>query len=368
MDDLLPIGRFARLSGASVHTLRHYDGVGLLAPAEVDTATGNRRYRPDQIRSVRLIRALRWMDLPVEEIRQLLGAASQEEVRVVLSRHLDRLGRQRSRLDAQIADVTRFLERGLEMPAVQSGCRPVQIMIAVNDKRESIAFYQALLGAPYEVAQRTGHGDFSSFVFGEYGRDDFFLLWLLDDPDRMDWPGRSSFGFLVDDVEAAQARALAAGAAEAVAPREAEGMPRHSAVRDPAGNWVWLFQGKTDCRPVQLRIAADNGPAAVRFYQEAFGLRYEVARRTGHGDFSSFVFGEYGRDDFFLLWLLDDPDRMDWPGPANFSLLVDDLDAVHRRTLAAGATEIAAPRETEGMPRNSRVRDPSGNWVGLVQG
>ena len=35
-EELLTIGRFARLSGLSAHTLRHYDDVGLLAPAVVD--------------------------------------------------------------------------------------------------------------------------------------------------------------------------------------------------------------------------------------------------------------------------------------------------------------------------------------------
>ncbi len=35
-DDLMTIGRFAHISGLSVHSLRHYDDVGLLAPAAVD--------------------------------------------------------------------------------------------------------------------------------------------------------------------------------------------------------------------------------------------------------------------------------------------------------------------------------------------
>ena len=62
------------------------------------------------------------------------------------------------------------------MPTIESWCRPVQIMIAVDDIQASVAFYQALLGQGYEVTQRTEHEDFSTFVFGEYGRDDFFLL------------------------------------------------------------------------------------------------------------------------------------------------------------------------------------------------
>jgi len=38
------IGEVARASGLSVSALRFYDGAGVLVPAEVDPATGYRRY------------------------------------------------------------------------------------------------------------------------------------------------------------------------------------------------------------------------------------------------------------------------------------------------------------------------------------
>jgi predicted enzyme related to lactoylglutathione lyase len=179
---------------------------------------------------------------------------------------------------------------------------------------------------------------------------------------------RSNFGLLVPDLDAAHNRALAAGATEVIGPRESEGMPRNSAVRDPNGNWISLFQGWTGPRPAQIMIAVDDAAASAAFYEQAFGIRSEVARRTKEADYSAFMFGEYQRDDFFLLWLLDDQDRFDRPGRSNFSFLVDDLDAVHQHALTAGATEVAAPHDTEGMPRNSTIRDPSGNWIGLAQG
>ena len=79
------------------------------------------------------------------------------------------------------------------------------------------------------------------------------------------------------------------------------------------------------------------------------------------------MFGTYGHDDFFLLWLLDDPHRSDRPGTSNFSFLVGDLDAAHAEAIGAGATEVSPPHESEGMPRNFALRDPSGNWIGLAQ-
>ena len=43
-EQLMSIGRFARLTGLTVKALRHYDEVGLLRPAAVDPGTGYRSY------------------------------------------------------------------------------------------------------------------------------------------------------------------------------------------------------------------------------------------------------------------------------------------------------------------------------------
>ncbi len=43
---VMPIGRFSRLTGVGVKALRHYDEVGLLVPAAVDDETGYRFYSP----------------------------------------------------------------------------------------------------------------------------------------------------------------------------------------------------------------------------------------------------------------------------------------------------------------------------------
>ena len=241
-DELMTIGRFARLTGLSVGTLRHYDEVGLLSPASVDPATGYRRYRGGQARRARQIRMLRWDDLPIEEIRQVLDDPTGAVARDVLASHRRRLERQRDLLTARIRDAGRFAEEGMTMPAVQAGCRPAQIKIAVDDVDAPVAFYVKAFGFRYDVVQRTEQADYSAFIFGAYGQDDFFLLHLITGQERMDLPGRSTFGLLVEDLDACHARAVDAGATEVVAPHDAEGMPRCSAIRDPSGNWVWLYQ------------------------------------------------------------------------------------------------------------------------------
>jgi hypothetical protein len=64
---LMPIGRFSRLTGVGVKALRHYDEIGLLVPAAVDDDTGYRFYSADQVDRAEAIRLLRRLDMPLEE-------------------------------------------------------------------------------------------------------------------------------------------------------------------------------------------------------------------------------------------------------------------------------------------------------------
>ena len=235
-EELLTIGRFAHISGFSVHTLRHYDDIGLLVPANVDPSTGYRRYRRTQVRDARLIQALRWIDLPIEQLRVVLADPSAEPAEVLRS-HRRHLQRQQSRLAARIQDVDRYLEKGITMSPV-TGSRPVQLKIPVDDTDAAIAFYQQAFGFHYDVTRRTENEEYSSFVFGKYGENDFFLLHLLADPAQADRLGPTTFGLLVEDLAESHARALAAGATESrhrTTPRGCPAAPR-SGIRAETGS------------------------------------------------------------------------------------------------------------------------------------
>ena len=78
-------------------------------------------------------------------------------------------------------------------------------------------------------------------------------------------------------------------------------------------------------------------------------------------------FGKWPSDQFFLLNISEAGRRPDRAGKACFGFLVDDLDAVHKRAVAAGATETHAPHDASRMPRTSSVPDPSGNLINLYQ-
>lgn len=101
-EDLLSIGRFARLAGLSVGALRHYDELGLLRPADVDRFTGYRRYRRDQLATARTIARLRELELALDEIREVLAADDPGEQR-------DRIAVHRGRVEARTNRLQRLL-------------------------------------------------------------------------------------------------------------------------------------------------------------------------------------------------------------------------------------------------------------------
>jgi DNA-binding transcriptional MerR regulator len=90
-NELLSIGRFARLSGLSVGALRHYDELDLLRPAEVDRSTSYRRYRREQLETARTIARLRDVEMPIDEIRAVLTADDPAERRRLVAAHRERL-------------------------------------------------------------------------------------------------------------------------------------------------------------------------------------------------------------------------------------------------------------------------------------
>jgi DNA-binding transcriptional MerR regulator len=69
------IGQFSTLSGVSTKTLRFYDEIGLLRPASVDSRTGYRRYRLQQLEELASILALKSLGVPLAQVRNWLGAA-----------------------------------------------------------------------------------------------------------------------------------------------------------------------------------------------------------------------------------------------------------------------------------------------------
>lgn len=117
MDGLMPIGRFSLLAGLSIKTLHHYDAIGLLRPAEVDQGSGYRRYRAAQLREATVIRALRDVAMPLDEVAEVVRMWNDPDaVRNHLKRHRERLESDATEAGRRLAFVDQLLEDGGPMP------------------------------------------------------------------------------------------------------------------------------------------------------------------------------------------------------------------------------------------------------------
>ena len=76
---MLKIGDFSKLSRVSIRMLRHYDDLGLLKPAEIDTFTGYRYYREEQLFTVGRITALKDMGFALADIVRILAIYEDRE-------------------------------------------------------------------------------------------------------------------------------------------------------------------------------------------------------------------------------------------------------------------------------------------------
>ena len=59
------IGDFSKVSRVSIRVLRHYDELGMLKPAQVDSQTGYRYYTADQLQRLNRVLAFREMGFPL---------------------------------------------------------------------------------------------------------------------------------------------------------------------------------------------------------------------------------------------------------------------------------------------------------------
>ncbi|MFF6995325.1 MerR family transcriptional regulator [Streptomyces sp. NPDC008313] len=113
-DGLCGIGELAEHAGVTVKTVRFYSDRGLLPEAR-RSAGGHRRYGPDALDRLRLIRSLRGLGLPVAEIRRVLDEEDTAGERGGAGGVLrDAVAGQLSRLGSEIRAL-RWREAGLRL-------------------------------------------------------------------------------------------------------------------------------------------------------------------------------------------------------------------------------------------------------------
>jgi len=136
---LLPIGMFSRASSLSIKTLRAYHEGGILVPARVDPWSGYRSYTVDQLADAAVVVRLRALDLPLEQVREVLRARDPEVTRRILLEH--RIG-----MEARLAATERIVAE------LQAGSAPTtHTPVHVRTKPAQHTLAHILAYAPFAV-------------------------------------------------------------------------------------------------------------------------------------------------------------------------------------------------------------------------
>ncbi|WP_062463849.1 MerR family transcriptional regulator [Demequina soli] len=115
----LDIAAVARLAGVTSRTLRHYDAIGLLAPAATGH-DGRRRYGDAELLRLQHILVLRELDVPLDTVASIVDTDDPTLVAALMRDHHAALLARRDRYAALAETVERTLtrlEKGLPMTA-----------------------------------------------------------------------------------------------------------------------------------------------------------------------------------------------------------------------------------------------------------
>jgi DNA-binding transcriptional MerR regulator len=158
MSHSLPIGDFARATHLSVKALRYYHRVGLLEPADVDEHTGYRRYTTAQIPTAQIIRRFRDLDMPVDEVAQVLAAPDVDTRNRLIADHLSRLEQGLSRTQAAVTSLRGLLEQPAGGAPVPIGRRrvpatPAAAIVETVDLADALSWHQGALGELYATLE-----------------------------------------------------------------------------------------------------------------------------------------------------------------------------------------------------------------------
>lgn len=109
MATLLTIGDFSRMTHLSVKALRHYDDMGVLAPAAVNPDSGYRLYDASQVPAAQVIRRLRDLHMPLDQIRAVLAAPDVGTRNREITEHLQQMEHQLGQTQAAVAGLRALL-------------------------------------------------------------------------------------------------------------------------------------------------------------------------------------------------------------------------------------------------------------------
>lgn len=97
MDELIPIGKFSKISGVSTRTIRHYEDLGLLYCA-AKTESNYRLYGTEEIKQLEKILLFKSLGFSLEDIKDILSTSENQKIVGIFEKRLLNLDREMSEI------------------------------------------------------------------------------------------------------------------------------------------------------------------------------------------------------------------------------------------------------------------------------
>lgn len=118
----------------TVKALRLYHERDLLVPARTDPSSGYRYYSPDQLPIAQVIRRLRDLGMPLDELTEVVHAERVTDRNRAIVAHLQRLEERLAQTQASVASLQALLEHGGETVEVDYRSVPATTAVAVVEQ------------------------------------------------------------------------------------------------------------------------------------------------------------------------------------------------------------------------------------------
>ncbi|RWZ68686.1 MerR family transcriptional regulator [Labedella populi] len=154
----MTIGDFSQATRLSAKALRFYHREGLLIPAAIDPDNGYRLYAPEQIADAQVIRRLRDLEVPVDDVRAILQTADVDSRTTLIAAHLDRLEARLAETRAAVGALRNLLEPSAPVPVEHRSVpeTPALVIRATIDLADLGAWYDDARAELQEATDRPG--------------------------------------------------------------------------------------------------------------------------------------------------------------------------------------------------------------------
>lgn len=246
---------------------------------------------------------------------------------------------------------------------------PCWIDLNSPDIDASIRFYSSVFGWDHDDQ----HDDQNDRIYTNFTKDGALVAGLgPQQPGTDGAPALWTSYVAVDDVDAASAKANAAGGTITLPPMDVMDHGRMAMVADPAGAVIAMWQPRQHKGAEVVNepdtwswneLMSRDIDAAVRFYTDVFGWNYQIMDMPS-GAYHVIEGGEEGG----LGGLMAMPDEVPGAVPSYWGVYftVADADATIAKAQQAGATKMWGPDDSP-VGRMAGLVDPHGAMFSILQ-